>query len=470
MDIGRRGVGQGPERVLPSVPSAGLQAAWFQRGRDGFWVERMKTTVPWRMALIALVLGFSGYGNAVLAAAWTCDDPGGVLGRTGAPVAVTTQSSPREFAALRAGRLGLIESVKTGRISTPIPSQWVSTDTGKASSVVFLLPAGDAPRREFDWRENAEPFPAVMRAERDPASGQVDLTESGKRVLRYNDRTVEPGAVLERVAPGNRIYARPRSDYIHPLLGPNGEELTRDWSEDHPHHRGIYWAWPEVDFGRERADLHALQRVFARPTGKGELQSGPVFAQVTAENHWLWEDREPIVREVAVIRAYRASERGRVVDLAFQFVALKEGVTLARRGTDQYGGLNVRMATPQSQSITAFVSPAGSVPRRAWSDVSGVFKGDTPSGLTLLQHHGNPDYPGDWVKYPELSWCQPTFPASGTRFALRVGQPLVLRYRLWIHSGIAPDEAFASQLWDALHSPHSAQPPIETTRPTTHEP
>jgi hypothetical protein len=429
----------------------------------------MKTTEPSRIALTTL--GLSMVANTLLAAAWTCDDPGGVLGQTAAPVEVVTKLSKRDATDLRAGRLGLAESAKTGTASLLIPVQRQPAAIGEESTYVCLLPPGNAPRHRFVWRKQAEPFVAVMQARRDPASGQVDLTENGKPVLRYNYQTVEPGPVLEKVAPGNRIYARPRSDYIHPLFGPNGEELTRDWSEDHPHHRGIYWAWPEVDFGRERADLHALQRVFARPTGKVALQNGPVFAQVTAENQWHWEDREPIVREVAVIRAYRATVQGRVVDLAFQFVALKDGVTLARRDTDKYGGLNVRMATPEAQEISVFTSPAEDTPRRAWSDLSGVFKGSSAaSGLTLLQHQVNPDYPGEWVQYPQLSWCQPTFPSSGTRFALRVGQPLVLRYRLWIHSGTKPEEAFAAQLWDALHAPRSAQPAFETTQTTTNKP
>ena len=76
---------------------------------------------------------------------------------------------------------------------------------------------------------------------------------------------------------------------IHPLYGPHGEILTDDWTPDHPHHRGIYWAWPEVDWQGKRGDLHALQHVFARPTGKIETQHGADFAQITAENVWRWE-------------------------------------------------------------------------------------------------------------------------------------------------------------------------------------
>ena len=296
-----------------------------------------------------------------------------------------------------------------------------------------------------------------MQARLDPASGQIDISESGKPVLRYNYKTVDPGEVLDKVTPANRVYARARSDYIHPLYGLNGEVLTVDWPVDHPHHRGIYWAWPEVDYGTNRGDLHALQKVFARPTGKVRLQNGPGFAEVEAESLWQWDDREPIVREQAIIRAYRATARGRVVDLAFQFVALKDGITLARRGTDKYGGLSLRMATPASQGISIHTDPSNAVPRRAWSDLSGMFGGGHgASGLTVLQHQQNPDYPGDWEQHPELAWCQPTFPAAGTRYALRRDQPLVLRYRLMVHAGGKPDEGAGGQAMGCV--PGLAQP------------
>lgn len=298
----------------------------------------------------------------------------------------------------------------------------------------------------------AEPMQA-----RQTADGQIEILEGTKPVLRYTYKTVEPGELLAKVSEGNRIYARARSDYIHPLYGLNGEVLTRDWSVDHPHHRGIYWAWPEVDYGQQRGDLHALQKVFARPTGKLKFENGPGFAQIEAENEWLWEDREPIVRELAVIRAYRASQDGRIVDLTFRFLALKDGVTIARRGTEAYGGLNVRMESPRAQKIVTNTSPTA--PRRTWSDLSGVFAGQTaPSGLMVLQHPANPDFPGDWIQYPDLAWCQPTFPAAKRRFPLSLSEPLVLRYRLWIHPGGTLPGETAAKLWDAFASEPVKEP------------
>jgi hypothetical protein len=246
------------------------------------------------------------------------------------------------------------------------------------------------------------------------------------------------------------IYAVPRSNYIHPLFGLNGEILTRDWSKDHPHHRGIYWAWPEVDYGKKRSDLHALQKVFARPTGRFKNQDTAGYAQIEAENLWIMEDDlMPIVIEHTLIRVFPEMDERRVIDLAFQFEGLRDSISIARRGTNAYGGLNIRMMTPESQNLTFFTDEPDADPRRAWSQLDGKFSGnDQVSGLLVLQDYNNPEYPGEWVEYPELSWVQPTFPTSGTRYNLLSGKPLVLRFRLIIYSGERPGQDLKERLWD----------------------
>jgi len=311
-----------------------------------------------------------------------------------------------------------------------------------------------------------------LTAKSDPVTGQVLISDQGKPVLQYNYKTVYERDALDTL-PANKyfkaatdtfmanpsIYAVARSNYIHPVYGPEGEMLTRDWSKDHPHHRGVYWAWPEVEYGKTLGDLHALQIVFARPTGKIALLSGSEYAQIEAENLWLWGDSTPIVNEDAMIRVYPATKEGRMVDLAFRFVALKDSVTLARRGTNAYGGLNVRMQTPKSQKITTHRDSTDILPRRVWSDLSGLFSGArNPSGMMVFQSTDNPEYPGDWVQYPDLAWVQPTFPTSGTRYKLERGKPLVLRFRVFIHSGTLPSDNLASDIWDSFNAKGADQP------------
>jgi hypothetical protein len=327
---------------------------------------------------------------------------------------------------------------------------------------------------------NSGPHGSAMKAAEDPVSGQVIISEGSKTVLQYNYKTVYEKDAMDTL-PANKytrqandtfmanpsIYAVPRSDYIHPVYGPSGELLTRDWSKDHPHHRGIYWAWPEVRFGSKSGDLHALQIVFARPTGRIKFINGPDYAQVEAENIWMWEDSIPIVQEVAVIRAYPSTARGRLIDLSFRFIAMTDSVTVARRDTKLYGGLNIRMQTPESQEISFYRDSLPDGPKRAWSDLSGLFpRADSESGMLVLQHHLNPDYPGEYIQYPDLSWIQPTFPASGTRYQLIRGKALVLRYRLFVHTGNKPDHDLSARLWDAFND--EAAPCVTFTIPENH--
>jgi hypothetical protein len=310
-------------------------------------------------------------------------------------------------------------------------------------------------------------------------NGQYRIDEDGKPVLQYNYQTVYEKDVIRfdderKTTPGvvsgtyrdeyidqhagvpkdtvvtTDIYAVPRSDYIHPLFGLQGEMLTRDWPLDgEPHHRGIWWAWPEVRWGRQQGDLYALQRIFARPTGKVGLTSGKDYAQIDAENRWMWEDKKPIVLENATIRVYPSQEDTRIVDITIRLTALEDSISIATRQTSSYGCFNIRMQSPEGQSLTYHTDSAGTTPRRSWSDLSGTFRGAAaPSGLSILQYAGNPEYPGPWVEYPNLAWVQPAFPQHGHRYSLVKGEPLILRYRLVIHNGGKPDESMSEAWWD----------------------
>ena len=384
------------------------------------------------------------------------NDSDGTLGATRSPVVATVKLSKSERRAAVEGRLQLRElRPASSSAKSVVPVQRVANgEVSTSARLCWLMPPGPKGKRSFRFEEIRRATNPDVVAKQDAASGQFDIADAGQPVLRYNYATIEPGDLMTNVAPASRIYARARSDYIHPLFGLDGETLTKDWSVDHPHHRGIYWAWPEVDWRGQRGDLHALQKVFAKPIGKCIATSGPVFAQIEAENVWKWENGEPLVHERAVIRAYRATGDDRVVDLEFQFTALNDPVSLARRGTDKYGGLNIRLASVKDQEITDHTDPTNAAPRMAWAELSGKF-GDAPrpSGVVVLQHSANPDYPGEWVKFPELNWFQPTFPASGRRYELKKGEPLVLRFRLRLHRGAKAIDENCAAHWRAYHSP-----------------
>lgn len=295
------------------------------------------------------------------------------------------------------------------------------------------------------------PNPLIIRTQE--KTGALEILDGATPVLVYHDQMEpEPPGAMDRIAPAARKYAVPRCDYIHPLYGLRGETLTDDWANDHPHHRGLYWAWPEVDWRGQRGDLHALQHVFARPSGKVQTATGNDFVEIRSEHQWRWEDGTAIVREEATVRAYRRTEPGRAIDLVFRFTALGDDVQVARRGQRHYGGLNLRLAKTQDLKLTPLTDPAGSQPRAAWAHYSGIPQtGKTVVGLTILQSTLNPEYPGDWVQFPNLPWLQPTFPTAGARYTITKDRPLELRFRLWIHDqAAAPD--ILRKLWNEYNA------------------
>ncbi|GHV68909.1 hypothetical protein FACS1894199_16880 [Bacteroidia bacterium] len=324
-----------------------------------------------------------------------------------------------------------------------------------------------------------------MTVEETSDNRQVVIRESGKLVLQYNYRTVFEKDVIRTESKRNtkltfsraegiyydeylkshpeltkndtttsRIYSVPRSDYIHPLYGLNGEILTNDWPDGgHPHHRGIFWAWPEVEYKTERGDIYALQRVFARPTGNIKYTGGAEFAEIEAENLWMWNDNEPIVRELVTIRAYRSQQDSRIIDLTVNMQALTDGITIATRFTNSYGGLCIRMATPKKQDISYHTDSAGVSPVRSWADLSGIFEGNnSESGMMILQHPDNPEYPGKWVAYPEIAWVHPTSPTPNTRYPLVKETPTIFRYRFIVHQGGKPDAVTFGKRWEDYQS------------------
>ena len=401
--------------------------------------------------------------------------------QTGSPMSVETALDNDLLKAAEQGRLAIFDPSGNDENKKLIPAQLEKPEAGANVKVVAMAPGGPSGHQKFKLTASEAPFKTIMKISQDPGTGQVLIEEDGKRVLQYNYQTVYDSTVLRlpseaaavHTQTGNAtvqeapsIYAVPRSDYIHPLYGLEGEMLTRDWPDNiHPHHRGIFWAWPEVEIGTSRkGDIYALQQIFARPTGKIQLTSGTVFAQVDAENVWMWKDKDAIVREKVVIRVYPAKANIRIIDLSIKLDALADSITIATRETNKYGGLNLRMMTPQNQLISYFTDKPGSAPLRAWSDFNGIFEGNpASSGLMVVQHNANPEYPGAWVEYPNLAWVQPTFPAPDTRFPLLIGKPLVLHFRLIVHAGVQPDENFSKMIWDAYN--HTLTPLYQFSNP-----
>lgn len=283
-------------------------------------------------------------------------------------------------------------------------------------------------------------------------NGRLTLSENGDPVFVFHTGVVEPPAPLPA--------ALRRSAYIHPLYGLDGETLTQDFPLDHLHHRGIFWAWPEVRLNGERIDLWHLRGVRTRHVEIIEETADARRARLAVRNIWSQDDSpgEAIVTETVRILVHPADESGRAIDfdLAFENTS-GNAITFAGASGKGYGGFNLRPdAVRKPFSFTAASGPLDEDHLRyptPWADVSFQPAPDGPhAGAAIFQHPGNPGYPHEgWIMrhYGFLGACWP----HEEEFELGAGDTLRLRYRVYVHRGNAAEgkvpEAFERWLEDA---------------------
>jgi len=264
----------------------------------------------------------------------------------------------------------------------------------------------------------------------------LHLFEGDKRVLTYNY-----GMVLKEGVPEQWR----RSCYIHPVYGLDGEVLTDDFPEDHLHHRGLCWVWPRVIVGEKEYDLWALQGIAQRFERWGEEHLCAKCAGFSAEAGW-YVGGNKVVSEKVCVQVFSATEKGRAIGVAFVLEAIREPVTISgREPVKGYGGFSFRFAPREETVLT---TPSGreagdsDLNRHPWADLSAKFGGrETFSGVAIFDHNENPGFPSGWTlrQYGFLGVAWPGLEL----YTLRPGEPLTLRYLVYVHRGKADEGGVA---------------------------
>lgn len=269
----------------------------------------------------------------------------------------------------------------------------------------------------------------------------LQVTEQDKPVLAYNFGTI----TCERVPENDQ--RRNRACYLHPIWGLDGEVLTDDFPKDHYHHHGVFWAWPHVTVDGKEYDLWINAGIEQRFVRWLHQAAGPVAAVIGVENGWFVGDRQ-VATERVWIRAYRAGERERSLDLEIYLVPLVP-LSLQGAGGKSYGGLTVRFAV-QRETDAAITVPAGKTTEDLletpleWADLTTQIAGaPNRSGGAVFVHPQHPNFPPTWLTRHYGPLCV-GWPGVHAR-QYEPGQPHRLPYRIWLHSGAADVEQLKSQ-------------------------
>jgi len=257
--------------------------------------------------------------------------------------------------------------------------------------------------------------------------------------------------------------AYPRVDYIHPLWGLNGSVLTLDFPEDHPHHRGIFWAWRQIQVKGKYVGDSWLCDDFSWSVNQIEVErttdtSVSIHANVNWKSPWVKDSRgeqESFVLEIVTIRVFKKQLHYRLIDVEIRLKALMENVSIAGYDNEsELSGFSIRMKTPDD---LIFISSKGvltpqwpAVEAGPWVDISGTLGPfGEQSGIAIMTNVNNPLPKDTWNLRQKNSMQNIVFPGKEP-VVIPMDDFIVLKYRMIIHDGQA-DPIRTNKLYESFN-------------------
>ncbi|MEO6741054.1 MAG: PmoA family protein [Chthoniobacteraceae bacterium] len=249
-----------------------------------------------------------------------------------------------------------------------------------------------------------------------------------------------------------------RRPFVFPVIGPSGRSLTRMGHPHdpitHSHHNSVWFSHQFVggvnfwgDDGGRISHLRVLRY---------EDADDVAFAET--ENAWLDKEGKPVLHDRRRISVKPLAGKEWLLLLDLQLEARAADVPITESA---FGMLGVRMAKTIGvadgggtiRNSEDGVDEAGCFRKPArWMDYSGPITPMAQEGIALFDHPQNPNHPvpfhcrNDGWMGASLTFASP--------LTVKKGEPLRLRYALYVHAGMPVPakieeqwKAFAASLW-----------------------
>ena len=272
-------------------------------------------------------------------------------------------------------------------------------------------------------------------------------TAAGKPVLRY---------VHDKLPSGEPPPSVPGTCFTHPVYTPAGEIVTDLAPADHPHHRGVFCAWIEVD-GEQRGDWWGWgakapkeDRIILNRE-VGIIDAGEHSVTLRLVNAWRAGD-ETVLRERLSVTASEAPGC-HILDYEYKFMTGgRKDVVI---GQSPFSGFCYRAKPRGELTVTG---PGGVVerpnsrhdnsefnwPASRYYDLTYKSPQGAVSGVAVMDHPSNPL--STWHVVRNIHMLNPCIVAESP-VTITFGDPLYLRYRLVAHDGAA-DAVPLEQLYE----------------------
>lgn len=235
-----------------------------------------------------------------------------------------------------------------------------------------------------------------------------------------------------------------RCNYLHPVYGIDGNRLTEDFPEDHLHHRGIFWAWHQIQIdGKPIADGWELKN-FRQEVAEFEFRLFKGTGMLNTVVNWkspLWKNgSEPYLRENTRIILHPKVGNYRRIDFEIQLKALTDRLSIGGSDDEKgYGGFSVRLKLPEQ---VTFNSEKGEIePMNTAVDagnfiaINGAFlKSGGRGGVVIRSNPSNPAPSTLWILRQKASMQNAMFPGRQP-VSIPFDRPLTLNYTLLVYKG-----------------------------------
>lgn len=266
----------------------------------------------------------------------------------------------------------------------------------------------------------------------------VEISENNKKVLFYQQ---QPKSLDGKYA---------RAGYVHPLYSLHEKILTEEFAEDHPYHRGIFWAWHQIMLkGKKIADGWMSENISWQPVQLKIIKNEKLL---TLQSKMLWkcvlQNNKPtaIIKEDTKITVYKSTSRYRAIDFDIHLAALVDSLEIG--GSDDakgYGGFCLRLKLPadisfvsNNTAITPMETPVTAGP---WMDFRGSFDNETSSktSVAVFCNPSGSQLPQQWILRKEASMQNIPYPGRTPVALTKNG--LRITYRIIVHdAGMSNDD------------------------------
>jgi hypothetical protein len=236
-----------------------------------------------------------------------------------------------------------------------------------------------------------------------------------------------------------------RNNYVHPLYGIDGSVLTEDFPKDHLHHRGVFWAWHQVQIGSSPIGDSWECRDFSWNLKDVNISESGKSLKLTLATHWEsphWLDQEgnqkPFLLENTTILISPKKGNYRIVSFEISLLALEKDLRIGGSDDDKgYGGFSVRMKLPAQVQFTSDkgkVEPEiNAVAAGKWINTFGLLAGgEHNSGIVIISLQTNPKDKENWILREKESMQNCVYPGRNT-VPVSMTDPTILKYSLIVY-------------------------------------